>query len=97
LKIAQDLERYSAWQGKQSRPPKYAKTALVLGDIGDRERSRCWWRSSSTRTRIPTRRPRGSSPNLVRMFAPCAGADARAQAAPAVQALVNTASPQTRT
>jgi len=43
LKIAQDQDAaYSAWAKENNRAPAgtYAKTALVLGDIGDRERSR---------------------------------------------------------
>src|SRR6266478_5520396 len=98
LKIAQDQDAaYSAWAKENNRAPAgtYAKTALVLGDIGDPRAVPVLVAKLKYTDPDPNKETSRLLSNLVRMFAANAlGRMRAAQAAPAVQALVSTASPQ---
>jgi len=98
MKIAQDQDpAYSAWAKENNRAPAgtYAKTALVLGDIGDPRAVPVLVAKLKYTDPDPNKETSRLLSNLVRMFAANAlGRMRAAQAAPAVQALVTTASQQ---
>ena len=98
LKIAQDQDpAYGAWAKENNRAPAgtYAKTALVLGDIGDPRAIPVLAAKLKYVDPDPNRETSRLLSNLVRMFAANALGRMRAvQAAPAVQMLVSTGSAQ---
>src|SRR4051812_1972538 len=98
MKIAQDQDpAYAAWAKENNRAPAgtYAKTALVLGDLGDPRATPVLLQKLKYVDPDPVAPTSRLLSNLVRMFAASALGRLRAtEAAPAVQALVSTANAQ---
>jgi len=98
MRIAQDQDpAYLAWAKESNRAPAgtYAKTALVLGDLEDPRAIPVLLAKLKYVDPDPVPGTSRLLTNLVRMFAASALGRLRAtQAAPAVQALVSTASAQ---
>lgn len=98
MRIAQDQDpAYLAWAKENNRAPAgtYAKTALVLGDLQDKRAIPVLMAKLKYVDPDPVPGTSRLLSNLVRMFAANALGRMRAvQAAPAVQALVSTASAQ---